>query len=187
MKDFVIFGDSTCDLDLATRQEWDIDYIPMSYIVDEQEYPASLDWESHSVKEFYDLMRDGKRVYTAQIISNVCREKFLSAIEGGKDVLYITCSSALSSSYQSACVLAGELEEAYPGAKIYCVDSLISTLGQGYLLLEAARQRKAECEYGLLSRGSGRPAPCRSGEGIQRLLRQPVRCQAHSHLRPPGQ
>ena len=27
MKDFVIFGDSTCDLDLATRQEWGIDYI----------------------------------------------------------------------------------------------------------------------------------------------------------------
>ena len=143
MKEFVIFGDSTCDLDLATRTELDIDYIPMSYIVDEKEYPASLDWESHSVKEFYDLMREGKRVYTAQIIPNVCREKFLAAIEAGKDVLYIACSSALSSSYQSACVIARELEEANPGAKICCVDSLISTLGQGHLLLEASRQRKA--------------------------------------------
>lgn len=143
MKEFVIFGDSTCDLDLATRTEFDIDYIPMSYIVDEKEYPASLDWESHSVKEFYDLMREGKRVYTAQIIPNVCREKFLAAIEAGKDVLYIACSSALSSSYQSACVIARELEEANPGAKICCVDSLISTLGQGHLLLEASRQRKA--------------------------------------------
>lgn len=142
MKDFVIFGDSTCDLDLATRQEFEIDYIPMSYTVDEQEYPASLDWESHSVKEFYDLMREGKRIYTTQIIPNVCREKFLSAIEAGKDVLYIACSSALSSSYQSACVIARELEEANPGAKIFCVDSLISTLGQGHLLLEASRWRK---------------------------------------------
>ena len=117
MKEFVIFGDSTCDLDLATRTEFDIDYIPMSYIVDEKEYPASLDWESHSVKEFYDLMREGKRVYTAQIIPNVCREKFLAAIEAGKDVLYIACSSALSSSYQSACVIARELEEANPQRK----------------------------------------------------------------------
>lgn len=143
MKEFVIFGDSTCDLDLATRTEFDIDYIPMSYIVDEKEYPASLDWESHSVKEFYDLMREGKRVYTAQIIPNVCREKFLAAIEAGKDVLYIACSSALSSSYQSACVIARELEQSHSGAKIFCVDSLISTLGQGHLLLEASRQRKA--------------------------------------------
>lgn len=142
MKNFVIFGDSTCDLDLATRQEFDIDYIPMSYIVDEKEYPASLDWESHSVKEFYDLLRQGKRIFTAQIIPNVCREKFLSAIEAGKDVLYIACSSALSSSYQSACVIARELEQAHPDAKICCVDSLISTLGQGHLLLEASRQRK---------------------------------------------
>ena len=143
MKEFVIFGDSTCDLDLATRQEWGIDYIPMSYLVDEAEYTASLDWEFHSVKEYYDLMRNGKRIYTSQIIANVCREKFLSAIESGKDIVYITCSSALSSSYQSACVWARELEEAHPGAKIYCIDSLISVLGQGLLLVEAARQRKA--------------------------------------------
>lgn len=143
MKDFVIFGDSTCDLDLTTRKEWDIDYIPMSYLVDDVEYPASLDWESHCAKEFYDLMRAGKRIFTAQIASNVCREKFLSAIEAGKDVLYISCSSALSSSYQSACAIARELERSHPDAKVYCVDSLISTLGQGHLVVEAARQRQA--------------------------------------------
>lgn len=143
MNDFVILGDSTCDLDLTLRQKYDIDYIPMSYQVDDVEYPASLDWESHSVKEFYDLMRSGKRVFTAQIMPDVCREKFLSAIEAGKEVLYISCSSALSSSWQSACVIARELEQSHPGAKIYCVDSLISTMGQGHLLLEAARQRQA--------------------------------------------
>lgn len=143
MKEFVIFGDSTCDLDSITRQEFDIDYLPMSYTVDEAEYPASLDWESHSMKAFYDLMREGKRIFTAQITLNVCREKFLSAIEAGKDVLYIACSSALSSSYQSACVIARELEQTHPGTRIFCVDALISTLGQGHLLLEASRQRKA--------------------------------------------
>ena len=143
MKDFVIFGDSTCDLDLATRQEFDVDYIPMGYTVDDQDYIASLDWESHPVKDYYDLMRNGKRIFTSQINLNTCREKFLSAIENGKDVLYISCSSALSSSYQSACVLARELEQSHPEAKIYCVDALICLLGQGHLLMEASRQRKA--------------------------------------------
>lgn len=143
MKDFVILGDSTCDLDPTTRQEFDIDYIPMGYTVDDKDYAASLEWEAHSVKEFYDLVRGGKRVFTSQINTNVCREKFLSAIEAGKEVLYISCSSALSSSYQSACVIAKEIEDANPGAKIYCVDALISCLGQGHLLLEASRQRKA--------------------------------------------
>lgn len=143
MKDFVIFGDSTCDLDLATRQEFNVDYIPMSYIVDDAEYTASLDWEFHSVKDFYDLMRNGKRVFTAQIIPNVCREKFLAAIEAGKDVVYVACSSALSSSYQTACVIAKELEQTHPDAKICCVDSLISILGQGHLVIEAARQRQS--------------------------------------------
>lgn len=142
MKDFVIFGDSTCDMDLATRQEFNVDYIPMSYVVDDAEYTASLDWEFHSVKDFYDLMRNGKRIFTTQIIPNVCREKFLSAIEAGKDVVYIACSSALSSSYQTACVIAKELEQTHPDAKICCVDSLISILGQGHLVMEAARQRQ---------------------------------------------
>ncbi len=143
MKDFVILGDSTCDMDLQMRQTHNIDYIPMSYVVDEQEYPASLDWQAHSVKEFYDLMRSGKRIFTAQINANICREKFRAALEAGKDVVYISCSSALSSSYQSACVIAKEVEESCPGGKIYCVDSLISSLGQAHLLLEAAEQRQA--------------------------------------------
>lgn len=141
MKEFVIFGDSTCDLCLELRQQYHIDYIPMAYTVDEKEYMASLDWEFHSVREFYDLMRGGKRIFTAQIIPNICREKFQAALDAGKDVVYISCSSALSSSYQTAGVIAKELEQANPGAKIFCVDSLISTLGQGHLLLEAARLR----------------------------------------------
>ena len=36
-----------------------------------------------------------------------------------------------------------ELLETYPDAKIYCVDSLISTLGQGLLAIEASKMRDA--------------------------------------------
>jgi fatty acid-binding protein DegV len=67
MKDFVIFGDSTCDLNKELREKYNIDYIPMSFSVDDKEYVASLDWECHSAKEHYDLMRGGKRVFTAQV------------------------------------------------------------------------------------------------------------------------
>ena len=142
MKKFVILGDSTCDLNRELREQYDIDYIPMCYVVDDQEYVASLDWEFHSVKEFYDIMRGGKRIYTNQIMPSVCREKFQAALEAGQDVLYISCSSALSSSWSSACVIAKELLESYPDGHIYCVDSLISSLGQGHLLIEAAKLRQ---------------------------------------------
>lgn len=142
MKKFVLLGDSTCDLNRELREKYDIDYIPMCYVVDDEEYIASLDWEFHSVKEFYDIMRGGKRAFTNQIMPSVCRDKFKAALDAGQDVVYISCSSALSSSWNSACVIAKELQESYPDRKIFCVDSLNSSLGQGHLLIEAAKLRE---------------------------------------------
>lgn len=141
MKDFVIFGDSTCDLKQELRTQHNIDYVPMNYVVDDQEYVASLDWACHPVHDFYNLMRDGKRVFTTQVPKQSFVDAFTAAIESGKDVLYIGCSSALSGSVGTAQVVAQELAEKYPDANICCVDPLISGLGQGHLLIEAAKCR----------------------------------------------
>ena len=131
MREYVIFADSTCDLDKQHREQYGIEYVPMNYVVDETDYVASLDWESHSVKEYYDLMRAGKRTYTTQVPKNVFEDAFKATLDAGKDILYISCSSALSGSYGTSLVVAKELQEIYPDAKICCVDALNSSLGQG--------------------------------------------------------
>ena len=141
MKDFIIFGDSTCDLDAATREKYGIQYVAMNYVIDEVEYTASLDWENHSAKEYYDLMRSGKRAFTTQVPKNVYYDAFKAATDEGKAVVYIACSSALSSSVNTAKVVAEEIKSENSDAEIYCIDSLISSLGQGYLLIEASRLR----------------------------------------------
>lgn len=141
MREFVILTDSTSDLTRQMRQEYNVDYVAMNYVIDGVEYPASLDWENHSVKEYYDLMRNGTRVFTTQVPKNVYYDAFLAAVEAGKDVVYISCSSALSASINAARLVAQELMEAHPEANICCVDSLISSLGQGYLVMEASRKR----------------------------------------------
>jgi fatty acid-binding protein DegV len=105
MRDFVIITDSTSDLTKELRQQFDIDYVPMQYVVDGVEHPASLDWEDHSPKEFYDLMRNGTRVFTTQINRDICYKAFESACASGKDVVYISCSSALSASINAAILL----------------------------------------------------------------------------------
>ncbi len=141
MKDFVIIADSTCDLDKATREKYDILYAPMNYIIDDVEYIASLDWENQSAKEFYDIMRNGKRVFTTQVTKKVYYDMFKAAIAESKDVLYISCSSALSGSVNVARKAAEELKSEHKDAGIYCVDSLISSLGQGHLLITASKKR----------------------------------------------
>ncbi len=141
MRDFVILTDSTSDLTREMREQYNVDYVAMNYVIDGVEYKASLDWENHGVKEYYDLMRSGIRVFTTQVPKNVYYDAFKSALDAGKDVIYIACSSALSASINAARLVAEELMQAYPEAGIYCIDSLISSLGQGYLVMEASRKR----------------------------------------------
>lgn len=141
MREFVIFGDSTCDLNKELREKFGIEYVAMNFTIDDVEYKASLDWECHSAKEHYDIMRGGKRVFTTQVPKNVYYDSFKKCLQEGKDVLYISCSSALSASVNTAILVAKELKEEFPEAEILCVDSLISSLGQGYLLMEASKKR----------------------------------------------
>lgn len=139
---FVIFADSTSDLGKDLRDKYDIDYVKMNYVIDDKEYSASLDWESHSMKDFYDFMRNGTIIKTTQVARGEYEKRFTEVLEAGRDILYIACSSALSGSINLANVIAGELMEKYPERKIICIDSLISSLGQGYLCIKAAMLRE---------------------------------------------
>ena len=67
----------------------------------------------------------------------------LAALAEGKDIVSINFSSALSTTYQSACIAAQDMKEEFPDANIYVVDSLSASLGQG-LLLYLTVQKKRE-------------------------------------------
>ena len=141
-KSFVILTDSTSDLNKSIREQYGIEYVKMNYVIDGKEYPASLDWESHTSKEYYDLLRGGKHITTTQVPQELYRTVFENVLKDGKDLVYIACSSALSGSINLANVVARELNEQYPNNKIYCIDSLISSLGQGSMVIDAAILRQ---------------------------------------------
>jgi len=141
MNKYVILADSTSDLTKELRETYDLDYVRMNYVIDDVEYPASLDWEAHSVHEFYNIMRDGKRITTTQVPREEYETVFKKYLDQGMDILYISCSSALSGSVNLATVIAKELAESYPERKIICVDSLCSSLGQGYMAIRASMLR----------------------------------------------
>lgn len=142
-KKFAIITDSTADLGKDLRNKYDIDYACMTISVEGKEYQASLDWEEYSLQEFYDWMRKGIRVYTTQVPNDNFKKKFVPYLENGMDVLYIACSSALSASYKASLVIKEELSSLYPERKIICVDSLISSMGEGQIAIEASKMRDA--------------------------------------------
>ncbi|MBR6549178.1 MAG: DegV family protein [Clostridia bacterium] len=141
MRDFVIFGDSVCDMTTEMRKEYAIEYVAMNFSIDDVETVASLDWSIDEAKNHYNQMRAGKRVFTTQVPKTVYYDRFKEVLDQGKDVLYIACSSALSASINTARMVAEELLQAYPEASVCCVDSLISSFGQAYLLMQASIKR----------------------------------------------
>ena len=141
MKKFVIITDSCSDLEKELRQKYDIDYIPMRMIHNGNDYPADLDWKDIPVKRFYDLMREGNRITTAQITVHVYREVFEKYIKEGYDVLSISCSSALSASVLASMTARDELLKIYTESKIICIDSLNACYGLGILCITASELR----------------------------------------------
>ena len=141
MNKFIIVTDSSSDLDKNTREKYDIEYIPMHLTIDGKSYDADLDWGDFSVKEFYDLMRNGKRVITAQISKMEYVARFEEYLKQDYDILSISCSSALSASVKASYLAKEELETKYPDRKIVCIDPLMSCAGLGMLCIKASQMR----------------------------------------------
>ncbi len=145
MKQFAILSDSCCDLSKENREKYGIDYVPMHVLYDDKgvqkDIPADLDWNELGFKQFYDMMRDGVRFRTAQVNAPEFEPIFEKYAEEGKDVIYISCSSALSSSYKQSLMAKDAVLAKHPEAKIFCVDSLNSCHGLGMMCLAAADMR----------------------------------------------
>ena len=76
-------------------------------------------------------MRAGAKVSTAMINQQQFLDTFEPVLKEGKDILYLSFSSALSGTYNSACIAARELQEKYPNNKIEVFDTLNASLGEG--------------------------------------------------------
>ena len=141
MKKFVIVTDSCSDLDKIERDRYNIDYIKLHYSYDGKQSDADLDWGNVSFKDFYDIMRGGTRIITAQVNVEEYKLAFVKYLEEGLDILYLGCSSALSGSVKASYVARDELLKAYPDRKIICIDTLNPCLGQGILCMVASELR----------------------------------------------
>ena len=141
MRKFVIISDTGCDLDKSLREQYDVEYLPIHFSSDGQEYEADLDWNSMPAKEFYDRMRNGTRFVTSQINVETYKEAYRNYVKSGYDVLSISSSSALSATIKSSQAAAEEVMREFPEGKIICVDSLRGCHALGILVIRASELR----------------------------------------------
>ncbi|MBQ9720550.1 MAG: DegV family protein [Oscillospiraceae bacterium] len=141
MRDYVIMTDSCCDLSAEEVAECDLVVLPLTFTMDGVSRRDTPKHEEMSLQEFYRLLRGGKICTTSAVSVGDYKAAMTRELEAGRDVLCIAFSSALSTTYQSACIAADELRESYPDANIIVIDSLSASRGQGMLVWFAAKEK----------------------------------------------
>lgn len=141
MKDYIIFTDSACDMELSTLKKWNVKCIDLTLKFENEEKI----WSNNEIepKIFYQKMRDGGIAKTSAVNSEKFKQGFEEEIKKGNDILYLAFSSGLSTTCNSGAFACKALSEVYPDSKLITVDSLAASAGFG-LLLYLAVQKKEE-------------------------------------------
>ncbi|MDE6897822.1 MAG: DegV family protein [Lawsonibacter sp.] len=142
MSDFIILTDSSADLSAEMAQELDVQVIPLSFIMKGRTYRNFPDNREMDPHLFYEALRQGEEATTAAVNVGQYTEALEPLLQAGKDVLILAFSSGLSATYNSSRLAVEELREKYPERKLYTVDTLCASLGQGLLVWYAAKARE---------------------------------------------
>ncbi len=142
MSDYVIVSDATLDLPASLIEEYDLRIIPMGFSIDNAEYSHYPDEREIRIEDFYTKLKNGGVSQTTQITPIVFLECFKDILKQEKDILYISFSSGLSGTYLTSLSVIRDLCEDYPQRKIYSVDSLCASIGEGLLVLHAAIEKR---------------------------------------------
>ena len=142
MRDYIIMTDSCCDLNQQEVEELDLTVLPLSFTIEGRTLLNTPDRADMAPEEFFQKIAAGADCTTAAVNVGQFTDAMKAALSEEKDILCICFSSALSTTYQSACIAADDLRAEYPEAKIIVIDSLSASRGQGMLLYRAVRERR---------------------------------------------
>lgn len=151
MNEYMILTDSSCDLPASIVEQQCLKIQPLVVTVDGTEYRNYPDERELSSVQFYEMLRAGKMAFTSAINVDMFLDSMTPCLQDGKDILYLGFSSALSSTYQNACIAAQELREQFPERTIRCIDSKCASMGQGLLVYLAAQKRQQGLSIGELA------------------------------------
>jgi len=141
MKDFVIMTDSCCDLPKEYIYENNVPFAKLPFSYNGKEFLDDLG-QTVSQKQFFDDLRDGALPNTSQANSESFHKIFKSAAEQNKDIIYVGVSSGLSGTYNSANIGKVATLEEFPNIRIYIIDVLTASLGQGLMVMKAVEMKK---------------------------------------------
>ena len=138
MQNYIIVTDSGTDFTEKMKKELDVVQLELTIIVEGEEPKPNNEIDN---KTLYEMLRAKKKATTSAVNVEDFKNSMRAYLEEGKDILYLGFSSGLSSTYNAGRIACEELSEEFPERKLYAVDTLCASLGQGLLVYYAAKMR----------------------------------------------
>ena len=143
MHDYAIFTDASADVSPEFVKAHDIRFVPMRYTLGKEDRISKGSESEELLKKFYDGQRGGDLTQTSQIAPQVYIDNFEPELREGRDVIYLSLSSGITKTFDSVQVAKAAMEEKYPDAHIYPVDTLGAAGSMGIMAELAADNREA--------------------------------------------
>ncbi len=134
---FAVFADGSANLPAQMLDG--IRLLPCEYMVDGKTVTYWGDVDHFDGHAFYEGLRNGTKVTTSLLNTQVFLTHLSPVLESGQDVIYVSMSSGISGTYNAAVIAAEELMEKYPGRFVHIVDSHGCGFGNGLLAVRAAK------------------------------------------------
>lgn len=93
-------------------------------------------------RDYYEAMRNGAQPSTAQLPMPVLTETFEAAAASGVPTVYLSFTSGLSGSYDTALIIRDQVLAEHPDAELYVVDTHLPSIAEGLLVIGAIDQRE---------------------------------------------
>ncbi len=139
MNKYVIMTDSSSDLTSEMLNSSDLVTLQLDVLMEGEDSTPN---DKVDIKTFYTKLREKKHATTSAVNIDTFEAVFEPYLAQGTDVLYLGFSSGLSGTYNAGLVAAKELSEKYPDRKVYAVDTLAASLGQGMLVYYALKMKE---------------------------------------------
>lgn len=140
-REYIIMTDSGCDLSEELINKLNVDVVPMSVMIDNKDYKHYPDYRELSKEDFYAKLKEGHIGKTSCVNVMDVKTAMEKHLKENKDVLYLSFSSGMSTSYQAARLASQELLNTYPEATINVVDTLSGCVGLGMLVYLVANKQ----------------------------------------------
>lgn len=143
---FKVLTDTSANIPGSYLREHDVQVVPFTYQYDGENH-ICMDVEEFDGEAFYDKVKKGLVVTTAQVNPQNYIDFFTPYLKDGFDIIYVAMASGISGSYASANIAANELADEFPERKVTVIDAMTASLGQAITVFRGVECRDKGMSY----------------------------------------